>query len=89
MKEALDLNLGMIESTGETKYLCVFGIYVLTKTVFECLKNNIDNGLKDRGKFELTTALQQALEIEGGTIVNLLQRRSSSPLLYLYVYIIL
>lgn len=39
-------------------YYAVFGQYVLTKDVFDALKENIDNNVMEKGEFQLTSALE-------------------------------
>lgn len=43
----------------EKKYFAVFGEYILTKDVFEKLRDNIENGRDENGEFELTSVLDE------------------------------
>lgn len=49
----------------EKKYYSVFGEYILTKDVFKKLKEDIESDNKDRGEFQLTTALDYVREKDG------------------------
>lgn len=49
----------------EKKYYSVFGEYILTKDVFQKLKENIESDNRDRGEFQLTTALDYVREKDG------------------------
>ena len=43
----------------EKKYFAVFGEYILTKEVFDLLRDNIENDRKENGEFELTSVLDE------------------------------
>ncbi|MBR3270010.1 GHMP kinase [Candidatus Saccharibacteria bacterium] len=49
----------------EKKYFAVFGEYILTKEVFDLLRDNIENNRKEGGEFELTSVLDQVREKNG------------------------
>ena len=46
-------------------YYAVFGQYILTKEVFSQLELNIKNDVRERGEYQLTTALAQVREATG------------------------
>ena len=46
-------------------YFAVFGQYILTKEVFDNLKNNIENNVIENGEIQLTTALEQTRDSFG------------------------
>lgn len=45
-------------------YLCFFGMQVMTAGIFDCLKYAIDNGLREKGEFQFTSA-QERLRASG------------------------
>lgn len=50
--------LAVKSKNDKESYYAVFGQYILTKDVFEALKNNIDNNVLENGEFQLTSALE-------------------------------
>ena len=50
---------------GEKKFFAVFGEYILTPAVFRQLKENIAAGIREKGEFQLTGALDKVREKEG------------------------
>ncbi|MBR2553807.1 MAG: hypothetical protein IKE94_02990 [Aeriscardovia sp.] len=50
---------------GEKKYFAVFGEYILTPAVFRQLRENIAAGIREKGEFQLTGALDKVREKEG------------------------
>lgn len=52
---------------NEKKYFAVFGEYILTKEVFETLRDNIENDRKENGEFELTSVLDK-VRAESGMV---------------------
>ena len=50
---------------SEKKYFAVFGEYILTKEVFEKLKDNIKNDKKENGEFQITSVLDDVREKNG------------------------
>ena len=44
------------------KYFAVFGQYILTDEVFKILKKNIAEGKKEKGEYQLTSAIDEARE---------------------------
>ncbi|MCR4939973.1 MAG: hypothetical protein K5930_07705 [Treponemataceae bacterium] len=57
---------------NKENYYAVFGQYILTKEVFEQLKENIHNNFLENGEIQLTSALEQVREKTGmlGFLVN-------------------
>ena len=49
------------------EYLTVFGLYVLKPKIYELLEEEIVNNLRQRGEFQLTTALDRLRQEEGFT----------------------
>lgn len=50
---------------NQKKYFSVFGEYILTPEVFKELRRNIEKGYKEKGEFQLTTALDKVREKQG------------------------
>ena len=50
------------------KYFAVFGEYILTDEVFKVLKNNISNGKKEKGEYQITSAIEECRKKDGDTI---------------------
>ncbi len=53
------------KTKGGKKYYAVFGQYVLTEDVFKILKQNIAEGKKEHGEFQLTSVIEEARKIDG------------------------
>jgi len=49
----------------EGEYLTVFGQYVIKPELFDLLEMNIKNNLRERGEFQLTSALDRLRQIDG------------------------
>jgi UTP--glucose-1-phosphate uridylyltransferase len=49
-------NLHM-EGLADDKFLSIFGLYALTPTIFDCLEADINNNVRFKGEFQLTTCL--------------------------------
>lgn len=47
------------------EYLTVFGQYVIKPRLFEILKEHIDNNVRERGEFQLTSALDRIRQEDG------------------------
>ena len=52
-------------SNGQKKYYSVFGEYIITKSVFDKLRENIKNGVKERGEYQLTSVLEDIRKKDG------------------------
>ena len=66
-KPALDYARRHLRVPGlpEGQYLTVFGLYLLKPQIFDYLGAHIANGERQRGEFQLSTALQTLLEEDG------------------------
>ncbi len=51
--------------TPEGEYLTVFGQYIIKPEVFDILETNIRNNLRERGEFQLTSALDRLRQMDG------------------------
>ncbi|HMN60589.1 MAG TPA: sugar phosphate nucleotidyltransferase [Anaerolinea sp.] len=49
----------------EDDYLTVFGQYIIKPEVYDILENNIRNNLRERGEFQLTSALDRLRQMDG------------------------
>lgn len=49
----------------ENEYLTVFGQYVIKPELFDLLEMNIKNNLRERGEFQLTSALDRLRQMDG------------------------
>jgi UTP-glucose-1-phosphate uridylyltransferase/mevalonate kinase len=54
-----------VDGVPEGEYLTVFGQYVLTPQIFALLEESIQNNLRERGEFQLTSALDRLRRDEG------------------------
>lgn len=61
-----------VEGLGEDEYLGVFGQYVLEPGIFAILEDAIGNNLRERGEFQLTSALDRLRREHGfaGLVVD-------------------
>jgi len=61
-----------VPSLPENEYLTVFGQYVIKPELFDLLENNIRNNVRERGEFQLTSALDRLRQIDGfnGLVVD-------------------
>jgi UTP--glucose-1-phosphate uridylyltransferase len=64
-------NLG-ISGLPQDQYLTVFGQYILKPEIFDFLEVNIKNNIRERGEFQLTSALDRLRQTDGflGLIMN-------------------
>ncbi|BAZ41556.1 nucleotidyl transferase [Calothrix sp. NIES-4101] len=46
-----------VESLGDDEFLSIFGLYALTPTIFDCLEVDINQNVRLKGEFQLTTCL--------------------------------
>lgn len=53
------------KNKGQKKYYAVFGEYVLTKEVFDVLDEHIKNNQRERGEFQITSALDEVRSKNG------------------------
>lgn len=49
----------------DDEYLTVFGQYIIKPEVFDILENSIRNNLRERGEFQLTSALDRLRQMDG------------------------
>jgi UTP--glucose-1-phosphate uridylyltransferase len=49
----------------EGEYLTVFGLYIIQPRIFEFLEEHIANNVRERGEFQLTSALDRLRREEG------------------------
>lgn len=56
-----------VEGMAEDDFLGVFGLYLLTPKIFDFLGESINQNLRDRGEFQLTTCLDKLCQAEGMT----------------------
>lgn len=49
----------------EGEYLTVFGQYIIKPEIFDILETNIRNNLRERGEFQLTSALDRLRQMDG------------------------
>ncbi|PPS43288.1 UTP--glucose-1-phosphate uridylyltransferase [Chroococcidiopsis sp. TS-821] len=54
-----------VEGVTEDEFLCIFGLYALSPKLFDFLEENIKNNRRDRGEFQLTSALESLRQAEG------------------------
>ncbi|MBO9999059.1 MAG: UTP--glucose-1-phosphate uridylyltransferase [Cyanobacteria bacterium SID2] len=47
-----------LDRLNPDEFLSMFGIYVLKPQIFECLEQQIQENMRDRGEFQLTSALE-------------------------------
>lgn len=47
-----------IDGLEKGQYLCMFGQYALTPELFDCLKYQLDNDIREKGEIQLTGALE-------------------------------
>jgi len=56
-----------VEGMAEDQFLCMFGLYVLTPKIFDYLEEHINNNIRERGEFQLTSGLDRLCQEEGMT----------------------
>jgi UTP--glucose-1-phosphate uridylyltransferase len=54
-----------IKVNNKTEYYCIFGIYVLTSSIFDQLEEDVKQNKRQNGEFQLTSALESVLDSEG------------------------
>ena len=61
-----------VSNLPEAEYLTVFGQYILKPQIFDILKEHIDNNVRERGEFQLTSALDRLRQEDGflGLIID-------------------
>ena len=56
-----------VKGLSEDDFLSIFGLYALTPKIFELLAEDIQNNLRFKGEFQLTTCLDKLRQVEGMT----------------------
>ncbi len=54
-----------VPGTPENEYLTIFGQYVIKPDLFDLLETNIRNNVRERGEFQLTSALDKLRQMDG------------------------
>ena len=54
-----------VNNVPEGEYLTVFGQYIIKPEIFDFLETNIRNNLRERGEFQLTSALDRLRQSDG------------------------
>lgn len=54
-----------VSGLPDDEYLTVFGQYIIKPQLFEILKEHIDNNVRERGEFQLTSALDRIRQEDG------------------------
>jgi UTP-glucose-1-phosphate uridylyltransferase/mevalonate kinase len=54
-----------VPGMAENEYLTVFGQYIIKPELFTFLKENIENNVRERGEFQLTSALERLRQEDG------------------------
>ena len=54
-----------VPGLADGEYLTVFGQYVIKPEIFEILAENVANNVRERGEFQLTSALDRLRQIDG------------------------
>ena len=55
----------LVPELAPNMFLTIFGMYILTPTLFEILGQHVDKDIRDNGEIQLTTALAELIEKEG------------------------
>ncbi|MBR6060064.1 MAG: NTP transferase domain-containing protein [Victivallales bacterium] len=74
-----------LENYPQDQFLCVYGQYVLTPELFEILGRQIENNVRQKGEFQLTTALDELRATSGmfGYLVDGKHLDTGQPMEYL------
>ena len=54
-----------ISNLPEDEYLTVFGQYIIKPQIFDYLEEHIQNNVRERGEFQLTSALDRLRQEDG------------------------
>jgi UTP--glucose-1-phosphate uridylyltransferase len=54
-----------VEGLPEDEYLTVFGQYIIKPQIFDYLEEHIENNVRERGEFQLTSALDRLRKEDG------------------------
>jgi UTP--glucose-1-phosphate uridylyltransferase len=52
---------------ADDRFICIFGLYVLTPKIFDYLEEHISKNFRERGEFQLTSCLDRLCQEEGMT----------------------
>lgn len=55
----------LVPGISDDEYLTVFGLYIIKPQLFEYLEEHISNNVRDRGEFQLTSALDRLRQEDG------------------------
>jgi UTP-glucose-1-phosphate uridylyltransferase/mevalonate kinase len=74
-----------VSGLAENEYLTVFGQYIIKPQIFEYLDEHIRNNVRERGEFQLTSALDRLRQEDGflGVVINGLRYDIGLPEYYL------
>ncbi|WP_193195308.1 UTP--glucose-1-phosphate uridylyltransferase [Nostoc sp. MG11] len=56
-----------VEGMAKDKFLCIFGLYLLTPEIFDFLAEHINKNFRERGEFQLTSCLDRLCQQKGMT----------------------
>ena len=56
-----------VQGMAENEFLCIFGLYLLSPKIFDFLAEHINQNLRERGEFQLTSSLDRLCQEEGMT----------------------
>ncbi|WP_071190784.1 UTP--glucose-1-phosphate uridylyltransferase [Trichormus sp. NMC-1] len=54
----------LVEGIAADEFLCIFGLYLLTPQIFDCLAAHIEQNFRERGEFQLTSCLEELRQLE-------------------------
>ncbi len=76
----------VIPELAPKMFLTIFGLYLLTPTVFQILGEHVEKDIRDNGEIQLTTALSELIQKEGAVGYEIAGERldMGTPLGYLY-----
>lgn len=56
-----------VDGLGDDQYLTIFGQYIIKPQIFDYLEEHIENNVRERGEFQLTSALDRLRKEDGFT----------------------
>jgi UTP-glucose-1-phosphate uridylyltransferase/galactokinase len=54
-----------VDGLAQDTFLTVFGIYIIKPQIFHLLEENINNNIRERGEFQLTSCLDELRKLDG------------------------
>ncbi len=74
-----------VPSLPEGEYLTMFGQYIIKPTLFDYLEEHIENNVRERGEFQLTSALDRLRKEDGlfGLVIDGQRFDIGQPAFYL------